>query len=330
MDRLSSQPVISKWSNQSDFLYNYNTAYMPMRNDANTMILAVRVQNLLPNAKTIYDVAPSKIAISKSIDGNQLKYTYIREEDVIIDPDDQPYQNTGAEDPRIVLYNNTYYLFYTAVSKTETGDWRAQLALATCNTTSDPLKKESWQYHGPLFADYFWSKSGSLLIHNETYSYLLFNDSNVAVAVSKDFIHYEHTGNLLFDVRNTHFDSELVEAGPEPLRLSDGNYLFLYNSARQTTIPNPKPGWRLEYNLGWVILDGNDPLNVLARSEEPIFSPELDWERCDNESGDWKDLGLTPLVVFVEGWKQIDENRFLVWYQGCDSTTGLAELKVVF
>ncbi|CAF1007533.1 unnamed protein product [Didymodactylos carnosus] len=328
INRLSSEPVISKWNDQSDFLYNYNSAYMPLNED---IVLAVRVQNLLPTETNIYDVAPSKIAVSKSVNNDQLKYTYIREEDVIIDPADQPYQIAGAEDPRIVLYNNTYYLFYTAVSKTDTGDWLAHLALATCNAVNDPLKKQSWQYHGPLFPNHSWSKSGALLIHNQTHSYLFFNDSSIAIAVSKDLIHYELTGNLLFTTREDRFDSELVEAGPEPQRLSDGNYLFLYNSARQTTIPNPKPGWRLEYNLGWVILDGQNPLNILARSDEPIFSPDKDWEKCDNSSSTfWRTRGLTPLVVFVEGWKKIANDQFLIWYQGCDTTVGVAELKVAF
>ncbi|CAF2877052.1 unnamed protein product [Rotaria sp. Silwood2] len=80
----------------------------------------------------------------------------------------------------------------------------------------------------------------------------------------------------------------------------------------------------------WAILNGEDPTQVLARSELPILSPELDWERCDTESGEWANRGLTPLVIFVEGWKKIAEDTFLVWYQGCDSTMGLAELKVFF
>ncbi len=42
------------------------------------------------------------------------------------------------------------------------GDWRAQLALATCKI--DCLIRENWMYHGPLFPDVFWSKNGNLLI----------------------------------------------------------------------------------------------------------------------------------------------------------------------
>ena len=127
-----------------------------------------------------------------------------------------------------------------------------------------------------------------------------------------------------------YFDSELVEAGPEPIKMSDGNYLFLYNSARRTNRSQPKPGWNLEYNLRWAILNDDNPTEVLVRSSEPLFSPELSWEKCDYSSNEWAQRGLTPFVVFVEGWKKIDQNRFYVWYQGCDTTTGVAELKVSF
>jgi predicted GH43/DUF377 family glycosyl hydrolase len=52
------------------------------------------------------------------------------------------------------------------------------------------------------------------------------------------------------------FDSFLVEAGPMPLQLSDGNYLFLYNSARHG-YPSKKPNWDVQYNVGYLILDEN-------------------------------------------------------------------------
>lgn len=217
---------------------------------------------------------------------------------------------------------------YTALSADSKGVWRAQLALATCK--GDCFTKTNWVYYGPIFPSAFWSKSGSLLVHNDTHRYLFFDDSNISLALTSDLIHYNVLSSYFLTTRPDHFDSALVEAGPNPLKLSDKNYLFLYNSGRHTNIPNHKPGWNVQYNLGWAILDGENPTQVLARSEQPILSPELDWERCDNNSGVWADRGLTPLVVFIEGWKQIAVDTFLVWYQGCDSTMGIAELKVYF
>jgi predicted GH43/DUF377 family glycosyl hydrolase len=109
MKRLSNLPIISSWNNNSDFLYNYNSAFMPTINDPNAVALLVRVQNLKNGSKSIYDVGPSRLAVSRSTDDSLLKYTYITQKDVIIDID-REYQAIGAEDPRIVLFNNTYYL----------------------------------------------------------------------------------------------------------------------------------------------------------------------------------------------------------------------------
>jgi predicted GH43/DUF377 family glycosyl hydrolase len=109
MKRLSNLPIISTWNNNSDFLYNYNSAFMPTANDPHAVTLLVRVQNLRNGSKSIYDVGPSKIAVSQGLDKSHLEYTYITEQDIIIDTD-REYQSIGVEDPRIVLVGDTYYL----------------------------------------------------------------------------------------------------------------------------------------------------------------------------------------------------------------------------
>jgi predicted GH43/DUF377 family glycosyl hydrolase len=109
LKRLSNVPLISSWNNNSDFLYNYNSAFMPTVNNSDAVALLVRVQNIKNGSESIYNVGPSKLALSRSTDSSYLKYTTITEEDIIIDTD-REYQSLGAEDPRIVLFNNTYYL----------------------------------------------------------------------------------------------------------------------------------------------------------------------------------------------------------------------------
>ncbi len=65
-------------------------------------------------------------------------------------------------------------------------------------------------------------------------------------------------GSVLISPRDDHFDSKLVESGPPPLLLSNGDYLFFYNSAEL--------GWPdigTSYNVGWLILSGSDPTQVI-------------------------------------------------------------------
>jgi predicted GH43/DUF377 family glycosyl hydrolase len=116
----------------------------------------------------------------------------------------------------------------------------------------------------------------------------------------------------------------MVEGGPPPLRLSDGNFLYIYNSAR-CCYKSPKPGYDLQYNVGWLILDGKNPLKILQRSEEPLLSPELAWE-----------IGLdylTPNVVFLEGLvpypgSGASANSFLGFYGAADQVIGSVRIDV--
>ena len=310
----------------------------------------MRVQNLTANATNIYDVTPSSIVFTISKDGGFnfekieerskgakrakekkkkfLNFSFASRRDVIMKPGKG--QELGTEDPRIVYIarSKTYLMFYTSVTKgvvhSDLGPVRAMLSLAT--NDKDPSEYEEWKLQGYLFPSLNWSKSGALLVREESPSYLFWGDSSICIATTENFVNYTDTGSCLLSPRDEMFDSELVESGPEPLPLSDGNLLFLYNSARATNITNPKPGWNLQYNLGYAVLSGKDPTQVLYRSALPLLSPLLPWETCDGTDP----LGLTPNVVFVEGWRPIpgERNRFFVWYQGCDSRIGVAEISV--
>ncbi len=275
-----------------------------------------------PFPGSLYDVGPSQVALSNCYINNAgIVCSNITQDQVMLN------STLGVEDPRIVQVDQTYYMFYTYLEATGKNDITAQLHLAVCSNPSDLI--HCWKSMGPVFPEEKWSKSGALLVQPQSgLHYLFWGDTDIAIATTTDLIHYVNTGKLLIPRRADAFDSELVESGPEPLRLKNGDYLFLYNSARKATIPNPKPNWTLQYNLGYVILDGKNPLQIKYRSETPILSPELDWEKCDYDSGTWAAKGLTPNVVFVEGWKQVGVDTFLLIYQGCDSVVGMAKLEV--
>ncbi|CAF4720118.1 unnamed protein product, partial [Rotaria magnacalcarata] len=78
----------------------YNSAFISLPDDS--IALVVRVQDLLPNATSNYDVGPSKLALVRKLDTKQNEFEYIHSEHIIIDSEDQPYQVAGVEDPRIV------------------------------------------------------------------------------------------------------------------------------------------------------------------------------------------------------------------------------------
>ena len=85
------------------------------------------------------------------------------------------------------------------------------------------------------------------------------------------------------------------------------------------------------------------------RSDEPILSPQLAWEVSlvrsislplgsmldsnsflfQSQTGSEPYLGLTPNVVFVEGWERAPgKDQFYIFYGGADSVVGVALLSV--
>jgi predicted GH43/DUF377 family glycosyl hydrolase len=62
------------------------------------------------------------------------------------------------------------------------------------------------------------------------------------------------------------------------------------------------------------VFDRKDPRKLLARTDEPIFASEKDWER----------VGQVPNVVFVEGMVR-QGNRWLFYYGGADKYVGVTE-----
>jgi predicted GH43/DUF377 family glycosyl hydrolase len=317
-NRVSQHPIISsQYPHQSVFTYNYNTAYLPLSTGYDGLL--VRCQN-----QTASGVGPSKVAFTQSRGGG-FQFSGILNSSVVFEPS-EPWENYGTEDPRIAYRQKTgeYYLFYTAAYIDPKGKITARLALATSST---PTVKSSWKRYGALFPTVAWTKSGALLIRDGFPGphYLIYGDSTlipgIQIATSTNLLNYTTLPGIFIHTREDKFDSALVESGPPPMLLSDGNYLFIYNSARK--YPQSKNG--LQYNVGWAILDGKDPTHIIQRCEEPILSPTLPWE-----IGTKPYLGLTPYVVFVEGMRRHGNapNSFVIYYGAADSVIGAAVVDV--
>jgi predicted GH43/DUF377 family glycosyl hydrolase len=80
------------------------------------------------------------------------------------------------------------------------------------------------------------------------------------------------------------------------------------------------------YRTGIAIFDRNDPRKLTSRTDDPIFSPEKDWEK----------VGQVPNVVFVEGMAQVlnvlnapsEPNEFLFYYGAADKYVGVARARL--
>jgi predicted GH43/DUF377 family glycosyl hydrolase len=350
--RLAQTPLVSSQipagqPGSSPFPYCYNAAYVPLPNGQGEVATALllRCQDLT-NASDPYSVGPSFLALAtQDPTSSSGAFLPLTKDSVVFQPE-EAWEVKGTEDPRITYDNKTglYYLMYSACSPESDGGVLSRLSLAT---THDPSgTNDKWLRHGFVVAnngsgadpsDYGWSKSGALLAVDmeaapeEGPSVLIFGDSSIVAglqtaAPSSDYLNYTFNRTIFLPVRSDHFDSDLVEAGPAPFRLSNGMRFFIYNSAR-VGYPSPKPGWATQYNVGFLLLDPVDPYTILYRSELPIFSPELGWE---TGTAPW--LGLTPNVVFVEGARWVPGqpvvDTFDFWYGAADSCVGGARISI--
>jgi len=115
----------------------------------------------------------------------------------------------------------------------------------------------------------------------------------------------EETKTPVLPVRPGRFDSRVAEPGPAPL-VTTGGIILIYNGADDNLV----------YRTGVAEFDLKDPSKLIWRSDEPIFSPEKNWEK----------VGQVPNVVFVEGMIRRG-NSWLFYYGGADKYIGVAKVK---
>ena len=111
------------------------------------------------------------------------------------------------------------------------------------------------------------------------------------------------------------FEQLKIGAGPPPLRVPEG-WLLLHHGVTG----NPGTGFdpttgRVRYSAGAMLLDGADPSRVLARTPEPLLTPDTEDEQ----------VGVVGNVVFPTAIETIDEQTF-VFYGMADARIGVARL----
>jgi predicted GH43/DUF377 family glycosyl hydrolase len=244
----------------------------------------------------------SRLGYAESSDGTH----FTRRPEPVLTPTEAYEKDGGVEDPRLVQFGDIYYLTYTGYNKHD-----AQLCLATSKDLIHwgrkgviiPANKGNWNVK--------WTKSGAIVPEKVDGKYWMYflgtsadNKDQGGLAYSSDLLHWtEATQAPALPVRAGHFDSRVAEPGPAPI-LTPIGIVLIYNGADDNLV----------YRTGIAIFDRNDPRKLLWRSDEPIFSPEKDWE----------EVGQVPNVVFVEGMVR-QNNRYLFYYGGADTNVGVAE-----
>jgi len=249
----------------------------------------------------------SRLGYAESEDGIH----FARRAEPLLSPEADYEKEGGVEDPRLVEVAGRYILTYTGYNKKD-----AQLCMAE---SRDLLH---WERKGVLLPAYKgnwnagWTKSGAIVpekIEGKYWMYWLGTAADrtdqMGLSSSEDLVHWkEETKMPVLPKRAGKFDSRVVEPGPPPVVTKDG-IVLVYNGADD----------QLVYRTGIAVFDRRDPRKVVYRSEEPVFAPEMAWEKA----------GQVPNVVFVEGLLA-EKDRFVLYYGGADKYIGVAATDALY
>lgn len=106
-----------------------------------------------------------------------------------------------------------------------------------------------------------------------------------------------------------------IGAGPAPIRIPEGWLLIHHGVSGEIVGGAFLPQQNVRYAAGGMILDADDPSRVIARSPQPLLSPE---------TADEVD-GIVANVVFPTAIEEID-GQLYVFYGMADSKIGVARL----
>jgi beta-1,2-mannosidase len=300
--RLSADPILSPQGNAFESAGTFNPSVI--KKDGKFVML-YRAQD---------HVGTSSLGYATSDDGIH----FTRRPDPVMTAEAPYEKGGGVEDPRLQEIDGTYYLTYTGYNNVDgaAADKKdAQLCLAT---SADLIH---WKRQGVIIPSFKgkwnvkWTKSGAIVPEKVNGKYWMYylgdaegKDTQMGIAYSTDLLHWtEALDQPVLASRPGLFDSKVVEPGPPPIMTPQGIFL-IYNGADDKEV----------YSTGWVLFDRNDPTKVLARSGEPVFAAEKDWEK----------VGQVPNVVFVEGMVR-DGKRWLFYYGGADKYVGVATAPVL-
>ena len=235
----------------------------------------------------------SHLRVARSIDGVH----FAVEAQPALAPADA-YESFGIEDPRITQIGATYYINYVAVAPvgvtTALASTRDFLSFTRHGVIFHPENKDVVIFPEQIGGRY-WA------LHRPHSP--LFQKNDMWLAESPDLLCWGRHRHLM-GLRPGAWDETRIGAGAVPFRV-DAGWLEIYHGANRDN----------RYCLGAVLLDARQPERILARSSQPIFTPDAPYEQA----------GFFGQVVFSCGLL-CEDDTLKIYYGAADTTTAYAEM----
>ena len=155
-----------------------------------------------------------------------------------------------------------------------------------------------------------------------------YNCFTILLAESSDGREWSIANSTWMQGRPGCWDACGVIAGAQPERLSSGDYFLLYNIDTEASGRGNRTAPLGRCTIGWAILDGKDPRQVVARAESALVTPTMPWDTTRCNGKETTDTCQTPNVIFATGLKPLGNDAFLVIYGGGDTDTATIKIQV--
>ncbi|MDH4330381.1 MAG: hypothetical protein OEV93_02415 [Candidatus Moranbacteria bacterium] len=279
--------------------------------DGNTNHLLYRALSN-PQIYMGYEMRLSTIGYTKS----KNEFSYINKRKLFIQPE-HDWERFGCEDPRVTKFEGEYFIFYTALSNfPHTPDG---IKVGVAITDDFECIKEKHRVTN------FNSKAMALFpsrVNGKITAILTVNTDKPPVKIaiaqfddkeqiwSNDFWNkwYESISEHTLHLRRSIDDH--IEVGAPPIKTERG-WLIVYSYIQNYKADKPVFGIEL------ALLDLENPLHVLWRTDEPIMVPEEYYEKV----GDVKNI-VFPSGAFIKN------NRLYIHYGAADTACCLASVEL--
>jgi len=214
--------------------------------------------------------------------------------------------NSGCEDPRITKIDDRFFMTYTAYD----GVNPPRIALTSIAINDFLNKNWNWEKPKLISPPGVDDKDACIVKRVKGDVYIAFHRLGDVIWMDKlrdlDFPEKKFlSGGIIAQARKDKWDNVKVGISAPPIE-SEHGWILLYHAVSN-------PGF--VYKVGAMLLDYEDPKNILARTNEPIFEPEKPYELKGN----------VPNVVFPCGAVLIDDIIYM-YYGGADSVIGVATM----
>jgi beta-1,2-mannobiose phosphorylase / 1,2-beta-oligomannan phosphorylase len=295
LERFSGNPIITpiaEHSWEAKYTYNPTAIY-----EAGKVHILYRAQG--PDDTSVIGYAESHDGLH--LDSRLNEPVYSPRE--IFEQKAQP-GYSGCEDPRITKMEDRFYVCYTAY------DAKNPTRIVMTSISATDFLSKNWRWEKPftISSPDRDDKNGCLMPEKINGKYAFFHRIGGCIwfDLVNDFDFKENTwvgGEILLSPRRGKWDSQKVGITGAPLKTEDG-WLLIYHGLSESDN---------QYRLGALLLDLENPVQIIAQLDDPILEPQTNYEH----------EGLRPGTVFSCGEVIID-GRLYVYYGAADEVVAVA------